>query len=193
MDQELLQYNRIVEDALRSVVRTALEQVATYGLPGEHNLYVTFDTNYPDVDIPERLDQQYPEEMTVVLEHQFWDLHVTEEHFEVTLSFNRRRERLSIPFAAVTAFADPSVPFGLKFQIAEDEDATPATPPPPAGDQDGAPVMPMPKPAGGASATDKAGEAGGPKGANEAEEADGDAEKDATGEVVSLDTFRKNR
>jgi hypothetical protein len=171
MDQELLQYNRIVEDALRSVVRTSLEQVATYGLPGEHSLYVTFDTGYPDVDIPQRLHAQYPEEMTVVLEHQFWDLNVTDEHFEVSLSFNRRRERLFVPFDAVTSFADPSVPFGLKFQIGDDEDAHPAAPPPIAADQNAGPLS--------------------EEGSEEADAAEDDPAK--RGEVVSLDQFRKNR
>ena len=170
MDQELLQYNRIVENALRSVVRTALEQVATYGLPGDHSLYVTFDTGFPDVDIPERLRAQYPEEMTVVLEHQFWDLNVTEDFFEVTLSFNRRRERLFVPFDAVTSFADPSVPFGLKFQIGDGEEAHPAAPPPIAVDQNAAPLTDEP----------------------EAEAADEEDEA-ARGEVVNLDQFRKNR
>lgn len=173
MDQELLQYNRIVEDALRSVVRTSLEQVATYGLPGDHSLYVTFDTDFPEIDIPERLRAQYPEEMTVVLEHQFWDLNVTDDYFEVTLSFNRRRERLFVPFDAVTSFADPSVPFGLKFQVADEEEAHPAAPPPIAADQNAAPLSEEPDAAPG--------------------EAAGDEDEAARGEVVNLDQFRKKR
>ena len=181
MDQELLQYNRIVEDALRSVVRTSLEQVATYGLPGDHSLYVTFDTGFPEVDIPERLHAQYPEEMTVVLEHQFWDLNVTEDFFEVTLSFNRRRERLFVPWEAVTSFADPSVPFGLKFQIGDDEDAHPAAPPPIAVDQNAGPLD-----ENGLDASDPERD-GAPLGA------DDEMDEAQRGEVVNLDQFRKNR
>jgi hypothetical protein len=117
MTVDLLRYDQIVERALRGVVKTALEQVRDYGLPHGHSLYVTFQSDHPDVVLPSHLKVQYPREMTIVLEHQFWDLYVEDERFEVTLSFSRVRQHLVIPFEAVTAFADPGVQFGLKFDV----------------------------------------------------------------------------
>jgi hypothetical protein len=117
MTVDLLRYDQIVERALRGVVKTALEQVRDYGLPHGHSLYITFQSDHPDVVLPGHLKVQYPREMTIVLEHQFWDLYVEEERFEVTLSFSRVRQHLVIPFEAVTAFADPGVQFGLKFDV----------------------------------------------------------------------------
>lgn len=113
--QDKLHYDRMMENALRGVVREALETVASAGLPGEHHFYVTFRTEHAGVDLPARLRQRHPEEMTIVLQHQFWDLKVEAERFQVTLSFDRVHERLVVPFAAITAFVDPSVQFGLQF------------------------------------------------------------------------------
>jgi len=144
MTDDLLRYDKIVEHALRSVVRTALEQVADHGLPGNHSLYITFRTDHGGVSIPDSLRKEYPEEMTIVLEHQFWDLEPGEHKFEITLSFNKVHERLSIPFDAVTAFADPSVQFGLKFEAIDEltEGAIAAMAEPPAEDEE--PVEPKP-------------------------------------------------
>ena len=110
-----LRYDRMVENALRGVVREALQEVVAQGLPGEHHFYITFLTNHPGVEIAERLKARYPDEMTIVLQHRFWDLQVFESHFEVTLTFGDIAERLSIAYAALTGFADPSVRFGLQF------------------------------------------------------------------------------
>ncbi len=110
-----LHYDRMMENALRGVVREALETAAATGLPGEHHFYITFRTEFPEVDIPARLKQRHPDEMTIVLQHQFWDLKVDADRFGVTLSFDRVHERLTIPYAAITAFVDPSVQFGLQF------------------------------------------------------------------------------
>ncbi len=118
MDDEL-QYDVMVENALRGVVRQALQQVAQYGLPGEHHFYITFRTDHADTQISERLREQYPNEMTIVLQYQFWDLHVGENAFSVALSFNNRSEYLDVPFDAVIAFADPSVRFGLQFDATD--------------------------------------------------------------------------
>jgi hypothetical protein len=115
MTDDSLRYDRMVESALRGVVRDALAEVATRGLPGEHHFYITFRSRAPDVAIPPYLAAQFPDEMTIVLQHQFWDLGVDDAGFWVTLSFKGKSERLQIPFAAVTAFADPSVNFALKF------------------------------------------------------------------------------
>jgi len=117
--QDLLGYDRMMERAVRGVVREALAVAASRGLPGAHHFYITFKTRAPDVTIPDHLLAKYPEEMTIVLEHQFWDLEVTEDSFSVTLSFNNKPARLVIPFAAVSTFADPSVQFGLQFKQGE--------------------------------------------------------------------------
>jgi len=116
MAKPTLRYDKMVENALRSVVRDALSLTAEHGLPGAHHFYITFRTSYPGVEIPDYLAAQYPHEMTIVLEHQFWGLEVDAQQFSVTLSFRNQAERLVVPLAAVTAFADPSVKFGLEFR-----------------------------------------------------------------------------
>jgi hypothetical protein len=128
--KDLLRYDKMVEAALRGVVREALASTAASGLPGAHHFFITIDTRFPGLVLPDFLLKQYPEEMTVVLEHQFWDLLVEEEKFSVSLSFKDRTERLVIPFAAITGFADPSVKFGLQFQATKDAEAPDATPAP---------------------------------------------------------------
>ncbi|WP_207456190.1 ClpXP protease specificity-enhancing factor SspB [Azospirillum sp. SYSU D00513] len=116
MPREQLRYDRMVETALRGVVRDALTQVAERGLPGNHHFYLTFRTGYPGVEIPPYLSSQYQNEMTIVIQYQYYGLEVHDDWFEVTLSFNNVHERLVIPFAAITTFADPSVNFALQFQ-----------------------------------------------------------------------------
>jgi hypothetical protein len=111
-----LRYDQMIEEALRGVVRRALRTVVESGLPGSHHFYITFRTTAPGVEIADRLREKYPEEMTIVLQYQFWALEVLAERFSVTLSFNDVPERLVVPFAAVTAFADPAAKFGLQFQ-----------------------------------------------------------------------------
>src|SRR5471030_1683004 len=129
MTKDGLRYYRMVENALRGVVRQAISIAAADGLPGGHHFYVTFKTAAPGVEISDHLHVKYPDEMTIVIEHQFWDLTVAAEGFAITLSFNNRPERLSIPFAAITAFADPSVKFGLQFQEAQPSESTPQSGP----------------------------------------------------------------
>lgn len=159
-EDDILRYDKMVEYALRGVVRQAIEEVMEEGLPGEHHFYITFMTDYPGVDIPDYLRDRYPGEMTIVLQYQFYDLSIDKEKMGVTLSFNNVPERLTIPLAAITIFADPSVNFALQFQ--------------PLGDDDGGPEPDL---------DDEDGE----------EEGDGDekGKKGKTGEVVSLDKFRK--
>lgn len=124
MDTPGIQYEMLVERALRGVLRDALRLVMTSGFPGQHHFYITFRTTHADVLIPPRLKAQYPEEMTIVLQHQFWNLEVHEDWFSVELSFQGKAERLVIPFEAVTGFADPHAQFGLQFQggLAADAD-----------------------------------------------------------------------
>lgn len=117
MNDDPFRYDTLVADALRGVVRKVLFQTVRNGLTGRHHFYVTFRTDYPGVEIPEYLRQRHPEEMTIVLQHQFWGLEVNDEGFEVTLTFNRVSERLVIPFESITAFADPSAQFLLPFQV----------------------------------------------------------------------------
>lgn len=163
MPKEPLRYEKMVESALRGVVRDALKEVEEAGLPGNHHFYLTFRTGYPGVSVPSYLSEQYPTEMTIVLQYQYYGLEVTEERFEVTLSFHNKHERLVVPFAAITTFADPSVNFALQFQplSTEDEVDLEAAPPSPATD---AP----------AAAADK-------------------DEAPKRGEVVALDAFRKKQ
>jgi hypothetical protein len=116
MGADLMDYAHMALEALRQVPRMALQRVAEEGLPGSHHLYVSFLTQADGVKLPDFLRQRYPDEMTIVLQHQFWGLEVTEDHFAVTLAFNGRHERLSVPYSAITAFSDPSVPFGLQFR-----------------------------------------------------------------------------
>jgi hypothetical protein len=122
MAKDWLRYDRLVEDALRSVVRRALLEVAASGLPGDHHFYLTFHTQDPGVSLSPALRGQYPKEMTIVLQHQFWGLDVTEDNFTVKLSFGGVRETLVIPFQSVVSFADPSVKFGLQFETAVEGD-----------------------------------------------------------------------
>src|SRR5580692_187105 len=117
MSVDHIRYDLLTQEALRGVIRTVLTEAATKGLPGEHHFFITFDTRAEGVRMSTRLKASYPEEMTIVLQHQFWDLTVAEEDFEVGLAFNGIPERLHIPLKAVKAFLDPSVQFGLQFTI----------------------------------------------------------------------------
>lgn len=142
--QDLMRYDLLAQDALRGVVRQALRHVAREGLPGDHHFFIAIDTRHPGVQISPRLRGRYPEEITIVLQHQFWNLDVQEERFEVDLSFDNVQERLVVPFSAVKGFFDPSVQFGLQFEVAtqtasaEDEPTVEETPeaPPQADAQD---------------------------------------------------------
>jgi len=113
MAKTIIQYDALWAEALRGIVRHVLRD-AENGLPGGHHFYVTFRTRHPEVDISDALHARFPDEMTIVLQHQFWGLEVTEDWFEVTLSFNRINERLHIPFSAISAFADPFAKFGIQ-------------------------------------------------------------------------------
>jgi len=131
MPVDNIRYDLLTQDALRGVIRTVLADAASKGLPGEHHFFITFDTRAEGVRVSPRLKASYPEEMTIVLQHQFWDLTVIEEDFEVGLAFNGIPERLHIPLKAVKAFLDPSVQFGLQFTVEPEAGAVaePATEP----------------------------------------------------------------
>ena len=117
-----INYELLVETALRSVVRSALKIAEQSGLPGEAHFYITFLTEHPGVEIPQRLKESHPEKMTIILQHQFWDLNIEDDKFSVSLSFGGTRENLLIPFMAVVDFNDPSVGFGLQFAVDQAEE-----------------------------------------------------------------------
>ena len=122
MAEDLMRYDLLAQEALRGVVRASLRKIVKTGLPGEHHFYIAFDTRYPGVRLSERLDKKYPREMTIVLQHRFWDLKVEKDGFTVGLSFGGVPSTLQVPFAAVTDFVDPCVDFSLKFQANGAED-----------------------------------------------------------------------
>lgn len=135
MPTDLMRYDLLTQDAMRGVVRRALERVAKDGLPGEHHFFITFLTRAPGVDISDVLVGRYPHEMTIVLQHQFWGLEVTERGFTVGLTFNKIPEKLTIPFSAIKGFFDPSVQFGLQFPV-EGETAMPVSEDAPASENE---------------------------------------------------------
>ena len=141
MADDLIGYDRLMQEALRSVVRAALtEAAAPRGLPGKHHFYITFRTHAPGVVIPDHLSHRYPDEMTIVLEHQFWDLEVYSDRFRVILKFSGQPHPIVIPFAAVTRFFDPSVKFGLQFEQQHLDEARLAS-----GDDTGGATAPAPQ------------------------------------------------
>lgn len=124
LPDSLIPYDEIVQEALRAVVGRVLGEVErSGGLPGSHHFYITFKTQAAGVDIPRHLAERFPDEMTIVLQNKFWDLKVSDDRFEVGLTFNQVGAHLVIPFGAITAFVDPAVNFALQFQVQGDEDA----------------------------------------------------------------------
>lgn len=172
MTPDTLRYDQWIADALTGVVKRALALAASEGLPGDHHFYITFHTAAPGVHMPGHLKARYPEDMTIVLQHQYSDLVLDDVGFSVTLKFQGRSARLTIPFAAMTAFADPSVNFGLQLKPAAP--ATAKT----VGEADGASAEVAP------AATAKT--ASPPA-------ADATAEDKKKGEVIALDAFRKKQ
>ncbi|MDE5445180.1 hypothetical protein GWG65_27800 [Bradyrhizobium sp. CSA207] len=127
MATDHIRYDVLARDALRGVLRKVLTDAASHGLPGEHHFFITFVSKAEGVKISPRLLAQYPEEMTIILQHQFWDLTVLEDRFEVGLSFGGIPERLVVPFAAIKSFLDPSVKFGLQFDTSDVAEIAPET------------------------------------------------------------------
>jgi hypothetical protein len=150
MSEEQIPYDVLTQDALRGVVSSVLKRVEKSGLPGDHHFYIAFDTRADGVSVSDRLKEQYPEEMTVVLQYQFWDLIVGDDKFEVKLSFNNLPEHLIVPYGSIKAFFDPSVRFGLQFGAppgaANDEAGETATVPAIVKSEDGTGQAVMPDP-----------------------------------------------
>ncbi|MDR3500445.1 MAG: ClpXP protease specificity-enhancing factor SspB [Parvibaculum sp.] len=130
MAEDLMRYDLMAQEALRGVIRRALDVAAKKGLPGEHHFYISFRTDAPGVEVSEKLKKQYPEEITIVLQHQFYNLDVREDGFSVDLTFNKVPEKLVVPYSAVQGFFDPSVQFGLQFEVKKPEGAPAETPKP---------------------------------------------------------------
>lgn len=170
MANDHIRYDVLARDALRGVLRKVLTDAATHGLPGEHHFFITFVSKAEGVKISPRLLAQYPEEMTIILQHQFWDLTVLEDRFEVGLSFGGIPERLIVPFSAIKSFLDPSVKFGLQFDTSDVAEVPENLPAPPATSAVAAP----------APATETAETAEEPTSPNQ-----------GGAEVVRLDRFRK--
>lgn len=200
MGQDLIRYDILAQDALRGVIRKVLTEVVKTGLPGEHHFFITFLTSAPGVRLSTRLREKYPELMTIVIQHQYWDLSVNDNSFEIGLSFSDIPERLLVPFAAIRGFYDPAVNFELEFDVREVEAAN-------SGEEttasDNAPVALAPVPAkpaavvpakAPAKASGKKAETEAQPEGEEASDAKPASEKpagDKSAEVVSLDAFRK--
>jgi hypothetical protein len=173
MATDHIRYDVLARDALRGVLRRVLTDAAEHGLPGEHHFFITFLSTADGVKLSPRLLAQYPEEMTVILQHQFWDLVVTEDRFEVGLSFGGIPERLVVPFAAIKSFLDPSVQFGLQFEPSDAAAETPAA--------DNLPAVSVLPVSAQAESDD-----------GSKDDSKGDSAKPSEGaEVVRLDRFRK--
>jgi len=178
MDSEPLSYEKWVEEALRQVIKRALENTASEGLPGEHHFFITFMTRRDDVDIPAHLRAEHPDEMTIVLQHQFHDLIVTDEGFSVTLSFSGRPCHLAIPYSAIIAFADPAVNFVLQLKMADESKDV-------VDEEERLPDTPAPVETFQAQPAVSQGEE------NDDEDQPVPDEDDKMGEVITLDAFRK--
>ena len=199
MGQDLIRYDVLAQDALRGVIRKVLGEVVKTGLPGDHHFFITFLTSAPGVRISSRLREKYPELMTIVIQHQYWDLSVNDTAFEVGLSFSDIPERLLIPFSAIRGFYDPAVNFELEFDVrdmdaANSQNEEPSVPaalaPVPSAPAPVVAVAPAKAPAKSAGSAKAAGKDAPKEAAGEAAPTEEKpAEKSA--DVVSLDAFRK--
>ncbi|MGI9402167.1 MAG: SspB family protein [Rhizobiaceae bacterium] len=186
MSDDLIRYDILTQEALRRVIRKVLEEVQRTGLPGEHHFFITFETGYPGVRLSTRMRERYPEEMTIVIQHSYWNLEVDENCLEIDLSFDDIRERLRVPFPAIRGFFDPSVKFGLQFDVelqkTEEEQSE---------EDEATPIKPV-KAAKGKSVKAKA------SASKDDEKETAGEDKEAPkpengGDVVSLDSFRKKK
>ena len=195
MPTDLIRYDLLVQDALRSVVRDVLADVAREGLPGEHHFCITFKTHAPGVRLSSRVRDKHPDELTIILQHQFSNLLVTDQAFEVSLSFGSVPERLTVPFDSITGFWDPSVQFGLKFEIQDtspqdgaNDSAPPLVAPSKTPAKSAAKVARMQEVEAEAAATSKPAKAGH---SLETKPPAPEPSHDEAAKVVSIDAFRK--
>ena len=193
--EDLIRYDVLTQDALRAVIRKVLEEVSVSGLPGEHHFFITFRTDHPGVRLSARMRERYKDEMTIVIQHSFWDLKVTETAFEIDLSFDDILERLRVPFASLKGFFDPYVKFGVQFdadtiELANDDfiegDDEPET-----GDEPTRAIA-QTRQADNSDVPDPVGTNDKPASVADENDKDDDEETDDDN-VVSLDHFRKKR
>jgi hypothetical protein len=181
MATDLIRYDLLVQDALRSVVRKVLSDTARTGLLGDHHFNIAFKTQAPGVVAPAAVKSRFPDEMSIILQHEFWDLVVTQDTFEVSLNFSRKPERLTVPFDSITGFTDPSVPFGFKLEPRVSEPASSRAPVAAAKRE---PSPPAPAKAGPAKTPPQSA-------AKSAQRPEKPAEPVGAAKVVSIDAFRK--
>ncbi len=191
MVQDLIRYDILAQEALRGVIRKVLAEVASTGLPGNHHFFITFLTGAPGVRISSRLKEKYPEQMTIVLQHQFWDMVVTDQLFEIGLSFGDVPEKLTVPFSAIRGFYDPSVNFELEFDVSvvqptsDNDEGSNISSIELISSEEAPAKKPKSKPRKTAAEKEDAA-------AKENETSEGDdAESKPSADVVSLDSFRK--
>src|SRR5580658_3338857 len=185
MATDLIRYDLLVQDALRSVVRKVLSDTARSGLVGEHHFNIAFKTQAAGVVVPAAVKQRFPDEMSIILQHEFWDLVVREDAFEVSLNFSRKPERLTVPFDSITGFTDPSVPFGFKLEPRVSEPAASPAPAAP-GQPESRPAPGKPSPAKPAPAKPPAQPVAAAKSAQRAEKPPQPASE---AKIVSIDAF----
>lgn len=196
MPKDMIRYDVLAQEAFRGLVKKVLAEVAHAGLPGEHHFYIIFDTRAPGVRISARLKERYPDEMTIVIQHQYWELVVNETSFEIGLSFSGVPEKLVVPFASVRGFFDPSVEFAVQFPLVDESgnaaDMPEEGPLRAIGPASGEPKV-APRPAAKAPAAKPAKPAAEPAKATEEPKVDGKSDDDQPKgpTVVSLDAFRK--
>lgn len=183
MSDDQIRYDVLTQEALRGVIKKVLDEVVVAGLPGEHHFFITFNTTYPGVRLSKAIKERYPESMTIVIQHTFWNLKTSDTDFELDLTFNDIKEHLKIPFAAVQAFFDPSVKFGLQFDLDEET-----------ADQS-ADILAI----DGAHSDSKTNETSkeaaqepDPE-TDQSEDENEEPKADASGEIVSLDAFRNKK
>ena len=197
MPKDMIRYDVLAQEAFRGLVKKVLAEVAHAGLPGEHHFYIIFDTRAPGVRISARLKERYPDEMTIVIQHQYWELVVNETSFEIGLSFSGVPEKLVVPFASVRGFFDPSVEFAVQFPLVDESgnaaDMPEEGPLRAIGPASGEPKVAPPRPAAKAPAAKPAKPAAEPAKAAEEPKVDGKSDDDQPKgpTVVSLDAFRK--
>ena len=198
MPTDLIRYDLLVQEALRSVVRKVLNDAARAGLPGEHHFNISFKTQAPGVVIPPQMRQRYPDEMAIILQHEFWDLTVGPDAFEVSLNFSRKPERLTVPFDSITGFSDPSVPFGFKLEpkLSPETAVEPEPPAKPAKIAPPAKTTPTSRAAATRASTtaktaEKAAEKTAEKTIEKPPETPADKPAGEAAKVVSIDAFRK--
>lgn len=189
--EDLIRYDVLTQEALRNVIKKVLEEVSATGLPGEHHFFITFSTDHPGVRLSSRMRERYPDEMTIVVQHSFWDLNVTDTHFEIDLSFDDILERLRVPFASLKGFFDPHVKFGVQFdaeyieaansdlELVEDDDQD--------GDVSNLPALSKSREMASVKKDDAQANT-----ETDASDSDDDSTQEGA-EVVSLDSFRKKR